>query len=314
MFFTIPILFGVNLITFSLFFIVNTPDDIARIHLGDKYTTEVEIANWKKNHGYHLPLFYNKENRSFKETIFFQQSIKLFSFNYGISDTGRNIAHDLSSRYKPSIMLALPSLIIGLWLNVLFAMFMAFFKNSYIDVISITICVVMMSVSVIFYIISCQLLFSKVLKWVPISGYLTGASATKFIILPLLVSVLTGLGSGARWYRTFFIDELYKDYVLTCKAKGLNNSIILFKHVLKNAIIPILTGIVVILPLLFMGSLVLESFFAIPGLGSYTIDAIRAQDFAIVKTMVFLGSILYILGLLLTDITYIIVDPRIKLG
>ncbi|HYY17078.1 MAG TPA: ABC transporter permease, partial [Gammaproteobacteria bacterium] len=117
-----------------------------------------------------------------------------------------------------------------------------------------------------------------------------------------------------RWYRTIFLEEMGKDYVRTARAKGLSERLVLYKHVLKNALIPILTGVVVILPLLFTGSLIMESFFGIPGLGSYTIDAINSQDFAIVRAMVFLGSLLYILGLLLTDLSYTLVDPRVRLG
>ena len=133
------------------------------------------------------------------------------------------------------------------------------------------------------------------------------------MILPVIVGVAGGIGTGMRWYRTIFLEELGKDYVRTARAKGLSERSVLFKHALKNAMIPILTGVVVILPLLFMGSLITESFFGIPGLGSYTIDAINSQDFAIVRAMVFLGSVLYIIGLLLTDISYTIVDPRIRL-
>ena len=104
-----------------------------------------------------------------------------------------------------------------------------------------------------------------------------------------------------------------KEYVKTARAKGLSEIQVLFRHVLKNAMLPILTGIVVLIPSLFMGSLVLESFFGVPGLGSYIIDAIQQQDFAIVRAMVFLGSVLYIIGLILTDISYTLVDPRVRL-
>jgi peptide/nickel transport system permease protein len=104
-----------------------------------------------------------------------------------------------------------------------------------------------------------------------------------------------------------------RDYVRTARAKGLAEGTVLFRHVLKNAMIPILTGVVVVIPLLFLGSLLSESFFGIPGLGSYTIDAIQAQDFAVVRAMVFIGSVLYIAGLLLTDISYTLVDPRVRL-
>ena len=130
----------------------------------------------------------------------------------------------------------------------------------------------------------------------------------------MVIGVIGGIGSGTRWYRTIFLEEINKDYVRTARAKGLSELRVLFRHVLKNAMIPILTGVVVVIPLLFMGSLLTESFFGIPGLGSYTIDAILAQDFSIVKAMVFLGSALYIIGLILTDISYTLVDPRIRLN
>ena len=129
----------------------------------------------------------------------------------------------------------------------------------------------------------------------------------------MVVSIVAGIGGGARWYRTIFLEEIAKDYVRTARAKGLSEWRVLFRHVLQNGMIPILTGAVVVLPLLFMGSLITESFFGIPGLGSYTIDAIQSQDFAIVRAMVFIGSALYIIGLLLTDISYTLADPRVRL-
>jgi peptide/nickel transport system permease protein len=126
--------------------------------------------------------------------------------------------------------------------------------------------------------------------------------------------VIGGIGAGTRWYRTLFLDEVGRDYVRTARAKGLNETVVLFGHVLRNALIPILTGVVVLIPSLFMGSLLVESFFGIPGLGSYTIEAINAQDFAVVRAMVFIGAGLYILGLLLTDLSYTLVDPRVRLS
>jgi peptide/nickel transport system permease protein len=148
---------------------------------------------------------------------------------------------------------------------------------------------------------------------VPISGYAGGGDAAKFIVLPALIGVVGGIGAGSRWYRTLFLEEMTRDYVRTARAKGLAEASVMFRHVLKNAMIPILTGVVAVIPLLFMGSLLSESFFGIPGLGSYTIDAIQAQDFAVVRAMVFIGSVLYIFGLLLTDLSYTLVDPRVRL-
>jgi peptide/nickel transport system permease protein len=170
-----------------------------------------------------------------------------------------------------------------------------------------------MSISVLFFIIGGQFLFAKVLKLVPISGYHGGLAAIKFLILPVMVGIIGGIGAGVRWYRSIFLEEIHREYVKTAYAKGLSDRIVLFKHVLKNGMIPILTGVVVIIPLLFMGSLLLESFFGIPGLGSYTIDAISQQDFDIVRVMVFLGTLFYLVGLILTDISYTLVDPRVRL-
>ena len=133
------------------------------------------------------------------------------------------------------------------------------------------------------------------------------------MVLPALIGVVSAIGSGSRWYRTLFLEEINKDFVRSARAKGLSEALVLAKHVFRNALIPILTGVVVVLPTLFMGSLLLESFFGIPGLGSYTIDAIQSQDFAIVRAMVFLGAVLYIVGLLLTDISYTLADPRVRL-
>lgn len=315
--YAIPILFGINLLTFVLFFMVNTPDDIARMHLGNKHVEQGAVDDWKEAHGYDLPLFYNQEEQGvnrIKETLFFQKSLMLFTFNFGVSDSGRDISHDITYRMWPSLAIAVPILFLGIFINIVFAMGMAFFRTSYLDLTGVVICIILMSISSLFYIIGGQYLFGKILRLVPISGYDGGFEALKFIILPVVVAVLGQLGAGARWYRTLFLEEIHKEYVKTAKAKGLSEQQVLFKHVLKNTMLPILTGIVVIIPSLFMGSLVLESFFGVPGLGSYIIDAIQQQDFAIVRAMVFLGSILYIIGLVMTDFSYMLVDPRVRLS
>lgn len=315
-FYAIPILIGVNILTFSLFFVVNSPEDMARIHLGQKYVTQEAIKRWEEVHGYDKPLFYNATEQGIKKftnTLFYTQSLQLFAFKFGTSDQGRNIGYDISQRMWPSLALAIPTLFIGLMFDITFAMLMAFFRGTYLDIGGVTLCVILMSISSLFYIIGGQYLLGKTLQLVPISGYMSGWQAFKFLALPIAIGVFGGLGAGARWYRTLFLEEIHKEYVRTARAKGLAELVVLFKHVLKNAMIPILTGIVVILPMLFLGSLIMESFFGIPGLGSYTIDAISQQDFAIVRAMVFLGTVLYIVGLILTDISYTIVDPRVRL-
>jgi len=316
-FYALPILFAVNLITFVLFFVVNSPDNMARMHLGNKNVTQDAINKWKQDHGYDKPLVYNShpvDGNAFTDTIFFEKSVRLFVFDFGNADNGRNIGYDISQRMWPSLAIAIPTFILGLFVNIVFAMLMAFFRGSYIDVSGVILCVILMSISSLFYIIGGQFLIGKMLHLVPISGFDDKpGDMLKFLWLPVIVSVVGGIGGASRWYRTIFLEEISKDYVRTARAKGLGENLVLFKHVLKNAMVPILTGVVVVIPLLFMGSLLTESFFGIPGLGSYTIDAIQSQDFAIVRSMVFLGSVLYILGLILTDISYTIVDPRIRL-
>ncbi|MBZ0091770.1 MAG: ABC transporter permease [Sulfuricellaceae bacterium] len=314
--YAIPILIGVNVLTFALFFVVNTPDDMARINLGVKHVTPDAIAKWKEDHGYNKPLVLNKQAggwRALTDTVFFEKSAAMFAFRFGRSDDGRDIGREIKTRMWPSLAIALPVFLVGLAVNVSFALMMVFFRATYLDFVGVVACVAMMSISGLFYIIAGQFLVSKLWHWVPISGFDWGWDGFKFLVLPVAIGVVSGIGAGARWYRTLFIEEIGKDYVRTARAKGLSEWRVLFRHVLKNAMIPILTGAVVVIPLLFMGSLITESFFGIPGLGSYTIDAINSQDFSVVRAMVFLGSLLYIAGLILTDISYTLVDPRVRL-
>jgi peptide/nickel transport system permease protein len=324
--YAIPILIGVNVITFALFFVVNSPDDMARVHLGVKRVTPEAITRWKQERGYDRPLLYNAGaacrasigfvtpcHEKLTDTIFFEKSVRLFAFDFGRSDQGRDIGYDIRTRMWPSLAIALPVFLMGLAAYITFALLMAFFRATYVDFWGVVLCVVMMSISGLFYIIGGQYIAGKLWNLVPISGYDGGLDSIKFLVLPVLVGVISGIGSSARWYRTMFLEEINKDYVRTARAKGLSEMRVLFRHVLQNAMIPILTGAVVVIPLLFMGSLITEAFFGIPGLGSYTIDAINSQDFAVVRAMVFLGSVLYIIGLILTDISYTLVDPRVRL-
>jgi peptide/nickel transport system permease protein len=423
--YAVPIVLGVNLITFVLFFFVNTPDDMARAHLGAKRVTEEQIARWKRERGYQFPYFYNngwsetevrqvsgeevsmrlpaqrggayrlqieaskpdagvlevtietdasarlilpdpfeqdpiridiedpkeilfrlepiegsyhslalsflppkdapmvlvrlyrKEDltwiQGFTETIFWKKSIRLLFLKFGTSDDGRPIGTEIRKRIQPSLAVTIPIFLVGLFVNITVAGILAFYRGTYLDFWGVVTCVVMMSVSILFYVIGGQWLLGKTLRLVPVSGYDTGIYAAKFVVLPVVIGVIGGIGNGVRWYRTIYLEEMGKDYVRTARAKGLPESVVLYKHTLKNAMIPILTGVVVTIPFLFIGSLVLESFFAIPGMGSFTLEAIQRQDFAIVQAMVFLGSVLYIVGLILTDISYTLVDPRIRL-
>lgn len=311
------VLVGVNLITFVLFFGVNSPDDMARMALGGKRVTEQAIAQWKVEKGYDKPLLFNTQAEglgTLTDTIFFQKSVPMFTGEFGASDDGRNIAYEIAQRAGPSLALAVPVFVLGLLLSVALSLVLTLFRGTYLDWTGVVVCVVAMSISGLFYIIGGQFLFSKILALVPISGFDPGVEAWRFLILPVLIGVVGGLGGGVRWYRILFLEEINKDYVRTARAKGLSEAAVLGRHVLRNGLIPIITGSVAAIPLLFMGSLLSETFFGIPGLGSYTIEAIQAQDFAVVRAMVFIGSALYLVGLILTDIAYTLVDPRVRLS
>jgi peptide/nickel transport system permease protein len=418
--YAIPILIGVNLVTFLLFFFVNTPDDMARAYLGEKRVTEEQVANWKKERDYHLPYFYNTGwdgvtlrqvttdtisftqsalrageyratfeskamapgaitltatadsiitstvypmnydpatgqltfffpietqakddlgtldftlipestnplvvfrlerkvdltfSQAITQTIFWKRSVQFLMFEFGKADDGRNIGDEILKRIGPSLSITIPVFVVGLVTYIFFAMVVAFYRGTYLDGWGVIISVFLMSVSILFYVIGAQWMLGKILRLAPVSGYDTGAYALKFVLLPIVIGIIGGVGQGVRWYRTIFLEEIGQDYVRTARAKGLPESVVLFKHTLKNAMIPILTGVVVSIPFLFIGSLVLESFFSIPGMGSFMLEAIQRQDFAIVQAMVFLGAFMYVAGLIMTDISYTLVDPRIK--
>jgi peptide/nickel transport system permease protein len=430
--YAIPVLIGVNVIVFALFFFVNTPDGMATRHLGEKRVTPEQIDKFKREHNLDLPYFYNSgwtrlgsvlargpknarkfrvpgegkyvllieapqnvkeamksgtrsvsvkcsesgrlslpeeftpegvvklepgtEPKSFRftlapgdvrepeitigfdlaapglrhrvaldykgpigfferftRTLFYQHSFRMLFFKYGKSMQGRPIGGDILKRMVPSLTITLPAFVMGLVLTIFFAMILAFLRGTYVDYWGVVMCVAMMSVSALFYILGGQFLIGKVLRLVPISGYDYGLASWKFVVLPVVVAVVGGVGGGVRFYRTVFLEEINKDYVRTARAKGLPERTVLFVHVLKNAMIPILTSVVVRLPFLITGSLLLETFFAIPGLGSYTLDAIRGLDFIVVQAMVSLGAFLYVIALLANDISYTLVDPRVRL-
>jgi peptide/nickel transport system permease protein len=313
------ILLGVNLATFFLFFTVNTPDDMARLNIGGKRVTQELIEKWKAERGYDKPLYYNEAKQGgerLTETIFWERSVSLFSLNFGRADSesAGNIGKEVSSRMWVSLQLALPLFILQVIASTAFALMLVMFRRTRLDFWGVVSCVVMLSISSLFYIIVGQVVFSTWLKLAPISGYAPGLDAFKFLVLPIVLSLIARLGDEARLYRAMLLEEIGRDYVRTARAKGLPEIVVLFRHVLRNALIPIITSAGAYLPYVFMGSLVFESFFGLPGLGAYVIEAITKQDFAIVRTMVFLGSALYIATYVAVDVAYTWADPRIRLA
>ena len=312
------ILIGVNLATFLLFFTVNTPDDMARLNIGGKRVTQEQVDKWKVERGYDRPLYWNPQaegSAQLTKTIFWERSVGLMTLDFGRADSesAGDIGHQVQTRMGASLQLALPLFVLQVIASTLFALLLVMFRHTRLDFWGVVLCVLMLSISSLFYIIVGQFLFSKVFRLAPISGFAPGLEALKFLVLPIALGLLARLGGEARLYRAMFLEEAGKDYVRTARAKGLPETLVLLRHVLRNALIPIVTSAGAYLPYVFLGSLVFESFFGIPGLGAYTIDAIAGQDFAIVRTMVFLGSLLYIATYMLIDIAYTFIDPRVRL-
>jgi len=311
---------GVLFLLFVLFFAITDPDDIARKAVGERARPEV-YAQWKSNHGYDRPLFLNTayppgDSLRYTQTLLFEHYRRMLTFDFGRSDADDSpIARRLREGAGPSLLVTVPMFALGLILGVLVALFVAFFRETYIDRIVLVICMLTMSIAGLLYIIAGQYLVGTQLKWFPISGFNASAAViARFLALPVLVGVVSGFGADVRLYRTIFLEELGRDYVRTARAKGCGDARVMLAHVLRNALIPILTNVVVTIPTLFTGALLLESFFGIPGLGSLTVEAIQGNDFSTLRTMVYIGALLFILGQMLTDVSYAIADPRVRLN
>ena len=309
---------GVLLLLFVLFFAVTDPDDIARKAVGERARPEV-YAQWKRNHGYDKPLFLNTQasgTARYTDTLLFEHYRRMLTFDFGRSDADDSpISRRLREGSGPSLSLTVPLFVLGLLVSVAVALFVAFFRETYVDRLMLVACMLTMSIASLLYIIAGQFLVGQLLRWFPISGFDPNpAVVARFLALPVLVGVVSGFGADTRLYRTIFLEEIGRDYVRTARAKGCGDGRVMVRHVLRNALIPILTNIVIQIPFLFTGALLLESFFGIPGLGALTVEAIQGNDFSTLRTMVYLGALLFILGQILTDISYALADPRVRLG
>lgn len=238
-----------------------------------------------------------------------------FTFDFGRSwSTKQEISSMMVQGAIPSLTLSVPAFFIGTVTSILFAIIVAYYRGQGIDLFIRITCIAMMSISSLVYILVFQYLFAYKLGWFEISGYEFGfPNFLYYIILPVIIWVVLTLGPDIRFYRTLILDEIYQDYVRTAKAKGLSAKVILFKHVLRNAMIPIVTYTVVQIPFLLLGALLLESFFSIPGLGGMTITALNSSDFPVLKAITIISAVMYIIFTLIQDILYTIVDPRVKL-
>ncbi|MFO7957523.1 MAG: ABC transporter permease [Candidatus Brocadiia bacterium] len=314
--YTIPLVFGVCLITFFIFECLFTPEDRAARELGKGASPEA-IQEKIRTEGWDTPLLLNPEAdglAAITQTRFVQHMKRLLTFRFGRSEkTNEDILEKIKRGMVPSLTLTVPIFILGLFVSICLSLMVAYFRATYLDIWVVVICVAFMSISILVYIIGGQVLLAQHLKLFPVYGYAPGINSVPFLLLPVLIAILKGLGGNVRFYRTVFLEEVNRDYVRTARAKGLGERLILFKHVLKNAMVPILTRTVIAIPFLFLGSLLLERFFGIPGLGNMTVEAIESGDFPVISAMVYMGAILFAVGNLLTDISYTFVDPRVAL-
>jgi len=303
---------GVLLLLFVLFFVYTTPTEMARRALGEKAPPEV-LGQWIENHGYDRPALWNDADP--RDTLLADHFRRMLSFDFGRSDADDSpIVDRLREGVGPSLAVTVPIFVAGLGISLALSLFVAYFRETYIDRTGVVLCVLGMSVSVLLYIIGGQYLLGKVLRWFPISGFDPSPPVlARFLAIPWLVGILGGLGGEVRFYRTVFIEETGRDYVRTARAKGCGDGRIMTRHVLRNAMIPILTHTVVAIPFLFTGAILTESFFGIPGLGSMTVDAIHANDFATLRVMVYIGALLFVLAQIATDLCYTLADPRVRL-
>jgi peptide/nickel transport system permease protein len=312
----VPTVLGVCLFTFLLFNVFASPEAVARKQLG-KNPTEIQLNTWIAAHGMDKPMFFNlargKDGSLHPlDSRFWNHMKELVLFQFPESDYLHEKVSDLlKQKIVPSLTITVPAFLLSILVTLPIALFIAYYRGTYLDRLALFLCVILMSIVVLNYIIVGQYLLAVVFKYFPIYGYDFGAGAWKFVLLPIILAVASGLGGGVRFYRTVMLNEVRADYVRTAMAKGVSESRVLFKHVLKNAMIPILTTTVLSIPFLITGSLLLEMYFGIPGMGNLMLNAINSADYPVIRSLVYIYSLLYIAGNILTDISYTLVDPRV---
>jgi peptide/nickel transport system permease protein len=298
----IPVIFGVSFIIFILFNVV--AGDPAPLLLG-KHATPQQINDLREQLGLNKPLF----------AQYLDVVRSSFTFDFGRSwATRQDILEMINQGAWPSLTLTIPAFMFSTIFSILLSLIVAFYRGKGIDLFIRFLCIAGMSISSVAYILFFQYFFAYKLGWFEISGYDPAfPNFLSYVALPGIIWIVLSLGPDVRFFRTIILDEIYQDYVRTARAKGLGEVTVLLKHVLRNAMIPIITYVVIQIPFLILGALLLESFFSIPGLGGITLNALNSSDFPVIKAMAVLSSIAYILFSLLTDVLYTVADPRVKL-
>jgi peptide/nickel transport system permease protein len=305
----LPISLGVLLVTFLLFRVIGGNP---AYRIAGKNATPAKIAQITHDRGYDQPYFLNLKD--FPRQLFHAQFPRLVRSmlrgDFGESITNKmRVSELLRAGLLPSLCVTTPLFILDLGLAVGLALLAAYFRGTWIDRSLVVGAVMAMSVSEIVYIMIAQYWLASEWRLFPVWGF----EGPQYLVLPVLIGVAAGVGGSLRFYRTVMLDEIYQDYVRTARAKGVSPPRVLFHHVLRNALIPILTNVIVALPFLYTGALLLESFFGIPGLGRLLVTSISNGDEDIIFAETFIGAILFVLANTATDIAYTWADPRIRL-
>lgn len=300
--YAIPTLLGTILIIFILFNVVSP--DPALILLG-KHASVGQIAEVRRELGLDRS-YWVQYLEMVKSTV---------TFDFGRSwATKQDIMSMIKNGALPSLALSVPGFILSTIIGLIISLIVAFYRGKFIDRSSVFVCVFMTSISSLSYILFFQWFFAYELGWFEISGYVPEVTEIlSYVALPIIIWIILNVGPDVRFFRTVILDEVYQDYVRTARAKGLGEITVFFKHVLKNAMIPIITYVLNQVPFLILGAILLESFFAIPGLGSLSINAINSSDFPVIRAVTILSSMGVIIFNALTDILYTVVDPRVRL-
>ncbi|MDH5671429.1 MAG: ABC transporter permease [Myxococcales bacterium] len=298
----IPVLLGVALLVFTLFNSVG--EDPVRVALG-QHATEASIADLRAQWGLDKPL----------PVQFGRFLVQIATFDYGVSfNTGEKLSSMFREGASVSLWLTVPPFIIGFLLNVSLGLLIAYYRGSWLDRFATAFFIGAMSISYLVYIIAFQYFFAYRWDLFPINGYEAGLDGIKYLVLPWVIIIVVTMGGDVRMYRTVFLDETQADYVRSARAKGVGELRMLFGHVLKNAMIPIVTYTMVAIPFLILGAFLMERYFSLPGVGDLMITSIDNGDFPVLKGLTMIIAIGYSLIVLLTDVVYAWVDPRVSLS
>lgn len=299
--YVVPVVLGVAVIIFLIFNLVGG-DPVYQI-LG-RHASPEAVAEMRAQLGLDRPL----------HVQFWDYLTDLARLDFGRSlKTRQRISQMILQGAIPSLSLTLPAFVLGTVIAISISLFCAYARGTAADRWIVLVSVLAMSVSSLAYIIFGQYVLAYKLQLFPVWGYEYGIGALEFLVLPILIWLMLAVGPDVRFYRTMMLDEVGQDYVRTALSKGVSRNRVLFKHVLKNAMIPVITQVIVSIPFLFTGSLLLENFFGIPGLGNMTVNAIFAADWPVIRAMTFIDSVLFILFNLASDVLYTVVDPRVVL-